>query len=147
MGRVTKSNVPAAALRWSVERAGIEFGLASHTLRKSLVKNAATPDADGLFTTKQIVAAIYGSMHIEKLATQRELRRKLELENAITVGSVLNRAELMKGLAAIADAFASRVMSVRGIKSSGEGGPPERFVELAVSIRGCRVASKSAPAR
>jgi hypothetical protein len=84
MARPSKSNVPAAALRWSIERAGIEFGLASQTLRKSLAKSSATPDRDGLFSTKQIVAAIYGSMHIEKLATQKELRKKLELENAIT---------------------------------------------------------------
>ena len=56
----TKSNVPKAALRWTVERAGVEFGLSTGTLRKALGKNSAAPDADGLFTTKQIVAAIYG---------------------------------------------------------------------------------------
>jgi hypothetical protein len=111
MARQSKSNVPAAALRWSVERAGVEFGSTSQTLRKALNKNSATADADGLYTTQQVAAAIYGSMHIEKLATQKELRRKLELENAITTGSVLDRAELMKGLAAVADAMTSRIMS------------------------------------
>jgi len=50
-------------------------------------------------------------MDVEKLATHKELRRKLELENAITTGSVLNRAELAKGLAAIADAMVSRIMA------------------------------------
>ena len=44
--------------------------------------------------------------------TQREITRKLALENAITTGSVLNRAELEK---VFADAFASRVMSVQGL--------------------------------
>jgi len=115
MGRNTKSNVSEAALRWSVERAGIEFGLTSATLRKALNKNSAAPDKDGLFTTQQIAAAIYGALHIEKLKTQREITRKLALENAITTGSVLNRAELEKVFAAIADAFASRVMSVQGL--------------------------------
>jgi hypothetical protein len=107
--------VPAAALRWSVERAGIEFGLTSATLRKALAKNSATPDTDGLFTTRQIVDALYGSLAVEKLATQKELRRKLELENAITTGSVLDRQALLKAFAAIADAFVSRVMSVQGL--------------------------------
>ena len=62
MGRNTKSNVSEAALRWSVERAGIEFGLTSATLRKALNKNSAAPDKEGLFTTQQIAAAIYGAL-------------------------------------------------------------------------------------
>jgi hypothetical protein len=37
------------------------------------------------------------------------------LENRITEASVLDRAELMKGLAAIADAFVSRLMAASEI--------------------------------
>ena len=111
MSRPSKSNVPAAALRWSVERAGIEFGLASVTLRKSLAKSSATADQDGLFTTRQVVDALFGSLAVEKLATQKEVRRKLELENAITTGSVLDRGSLSKVFALIADAISSRIMS------------------------------------
>jgi hypothetical protein len=118
MGRPSKSNVPAAALRWSVERAGIEFGLTSQTLRKALNKNSATADADGLYTTQQVAAAIYGSMHIEKLATQKELRRKLEFENAVTEARLIDRAELMKGLAMVADAMSSRIMTSELSRSS-----------------------------
>lgn len=59
-------------------------------------------------------------MDVEKLATQKEVRRKLELENAITTGSVLNRAELEKVMAAIADAFVSRVRSVQGLSRQEE---------------------------
>jgi hypothetical protein len=73
MSRPTKSNVPKAALRWSVERAGIEFGLTSQTLRKSLAKTSATPDLNGLFSTKQIIGAVYGAFDQEKLATQKQL--------------------------------------------------------------------------
>jgi hypothetical protein len=35
-------------------------------------------------------------MDAEKLATEKELRKKLELQNAIAEASVLNRSELMK---------------------------------------------------
>jgi hypothetical protein len=111
MGRVTRSNVPKAALRWLVERAGIEFGLTSQTLRKSLAKTSATADAGGLFTTKQTIGAIYGAFDQEKLATQKQLTRKYEIANAIGEASVLDRAELMKGPTAIADAMTSRIMS------------------------------------
>jgi hypothetical protein len=72
--------VPAAALRWSIERAGIEFGLTSQSLRRSLAKTFATPDADGLFTTKQIVAAVYDAFDQEKLATQKQLTRNMRLQ-------------------------------------------------------------------
>jgi hypothetical protein len=109
MSRPSKSNVPTAALRWSIERAGIEFGLTSNTLGKALARNSAVPDRDGLFSTAQVVAAIYGGLHFERLRTQRARAEQLELENAITRGNFLNRAELMKGLAAIADAFVSRL--------------------------------------
>jgi hypothetical protein len=50
-------------------------------------------------------------MHKEKIATQREITRKLELENAITTAGVINRAELTKGFAELADALVGTVMN------------------------------------
>jgi hypothetical protein len=47
----------------------------------------------------------------EKLATQRQLTRRYELDNQIVEASVLNRAELEKVLAQVADAIKSRIMS------------------------------------
>jgi hypothetical protein len=49
----------------------------------------------GSFSTKEIAAALYGSMAQEKLQTQKKLRKKLELENAITTASVLDKAAPM----------------------------------------------------
>jgi hypothetical protein len=106
----SKSNVPAAALRWRVERAGVEFGCSSNTLRKSLAKNSAAADQDGLFTTQQIIAALYGALHQEKLRTQRQIADRITLENQITRGELLNRAALSKAFAQIADAISSRIM-------------------------------------
>ena len=111
MSRTTECNVPAAALKWSVERAGVEFGMTHVTQRKLLAKNSAVPDADGLFTTKQITDAVFGGLNEEKLATQRQLTRRYELDNQVVEASVLNRAELEKVLAQVADAIQSRIMS------------------------------------
>jgi hypothetical protein len=111
MSRPTKSNVPKAALRWSVEGAGIEFGLTSQTLRKLLAKTSATPDPNGLFSTKQIIGAVYGAFDQEKLATQKQLTRKYEIANAIAEASVLDRSEVMKVLAAVTDAIVARIMA------------------------------------
>jgi hypothetical protein len=109
--RTSQSNVPAAALRWSVERAAPEFGMTHNTLRKLLNKNSAQADADGLYSTKQITDAVFGGLADEKLATQRQMTRKLELENAITEASVLDRKSLESGIAALADAMIHRIMA------------------------------------
>jgi hypothetical protein len=110
---VTKSNLPQnVPLRWNIEKASIEFAVSMMTLRKALAKNDAEPDAAGLYTSRQIASAVYGgAFSEEKLRTQRQLTKKLELENSITEATVLSRSELMKGLATIADAVSSRIMS------------------------------------
>jgi hypothetical protein len=107
----TKTNVAPNALKWAVKRAAVEFGVAEMTLRKYLAKTSAVADKDGFYSTKQITEAIYGGLAEEKLATQRQITRKLELENAVTTGSVLRKDSLMAGLSAIADAMVSRVMA------------------------------------
>jgi hypothetical protein len=113
MGRTSKSNLPQdVPLKWNVEKGAAEFGVSIMTLRKSLARNSAEPDANGLFTSRQIGGAVYGeALSEEKLKTQREVTKKLALENQITTASVLNRAEIAKGLAAIADAMTSRIMA------------------------------------
>jgi hypothetical protein len=86
--------------------------MSSATLRKALNRNSAEPDANGLFTTRQIAGAAYGrALSEEKLRTQRQIARKLELENAVTTASVLNRAEMMRALALISDAMTSRILA------------------------------------
>ena len=63
-----------------------------------------------MYTTRQLCEGLFGSMHAEKLATQKEIRQKLQLENQITRGQVLSRSELSKGLAQVADAMVNRIM-------------------------------------
>jgi hypothetical protein len=85
--------------------------MTGHTLRRLLGKNSAQADADGLYTTKQITDAVFGGLAEEKLLTQRQLTRGYELDNQIVEASVLNRAELEKVLAQVAEAIQSRIMS------------------------------------
>ena len=107
----SKSNVPVERLRWTVEKAAGEFALTTDTLRKALAKDSAVADADGLFSTQQIVAALYGALHQEKVRTQKELADRYMLENQITRAEVLNRAEVERIFATIADAIKTRIMS------------------------------------
>jgi hypothetical protein len=81
-------------------------------------------DSDGLYSTQQICEALFGAMHQKRLRTQRQITERITLENQITRREVLNRSELMKVLAQIADAMVSRIMVSelsRPAKASGSG--------------------------
>src|SRR5215469_8363697 len=109
--RNPRSNVPPQNLRWSIDRASREFKLAPNTLRKYLHQADAEPDEGGCYSTAQITNAIFGDLRAERLRKERELTRKYQLENQITEGSVLDRAELARTFALIADAMVSRINS------------------------------------
>jgi len=111
MPGVSKCNVPRAALRWSIERAGVEFGIGSQTLRKSLAKNSTIADAGSCYTTKQIVAALFGALDQEKLATQKQLTKKYQIGNAVAEAGLLDRAALSAAFATLADGIVARIMS------------------------------------
>lgn len=112
MGRQTKSNLPQdVPLRWNVEKAASELGTSIMTLRKALARSSAEPDMDGLYRTNQITAAFFGALHEEKIKTQKELAKKYELANRVAEASLLDRAELMQGLAAIADSMTSIIQN------------------------------------
>ena len=112
MARGSPTNLPRnQRLKWTVEIAAREFGPSIPTLRKLLNKSGVVADKDGLYTTTQITTAIYDSMSVEKLLTQRQLRKRLELENAITEATVLDRSALATRFATIADAMVHRIMA------------------------------------
>jgi hypothetical protein len=108
----TKSNVPQhESLRWNLRKAAVEFSTTVDTLTKSLNQISASPDPDGLFSTAQLVQALFGQLHVEKVRTQRQIADRYTLDNQITRGEMLNRSELMRGLSAIADAMTARIMA------------------------------------
>jgi hypothetical protein len=107
--RNPRSNVPPQSLKWSLNRASDEFKLAPNSLRKYLHQSGTEPDEGGCYTTLQITNAIYGDLRAERLRKERQLTKKYTLENAITEGSVLDRAALAHTFGLIADAMVSRI--------------------------------------
>jgi hypothetical protein len=114
MRRALKSNVPAAPLRWGADRAATEFGMSANTLRKALNKESIVCGVDGCFSTQEICRAVFGGLTEEKLLTQRELTKRYALDNAIVEASLLDRAGLSQGFAAVADAMVS-IISTSGL--------------------------------
>jgi hypothetical protein len=146
MPRVSSCNVPKVALRWSIERAGHEFGLASHTLRKALAKASEIAGPDGCYGTKQIVAATHGSMEVEKLATQREIRRKLELENEITTGSFVNKDAIMAGLGQVAAAMVS-IIATSGLSKDAQESLQRELAGIEIVVEDAACAQTKLPRR
>jgi len=110
-----RGNVPRKPLRWTLERAGPEFGLSANSLRKALNRASVEPGEDGCYSTAQLLSGLYGLMHEERLKTQRELTRKYEIANRIAEGSVLDRDALTAGFTQLADALSNVVMSDRAL--------------------------------
>lgn len=100
----SNSNIPQkVALRWSLYKAAVEFDVAQSVLVRHLTASHEFPAADGCYSTTQIVKALYGSLHIERLRKLREEADKVELENAITRADYLQRSELLRGITQLAD--------------------------------------------
>jgi len=98
-------------LRWTLRQAAREFDVAKDTLRRRLGECHQQPAADGTYTTRQLTEAIYVDLYGAKLRTQNEKAEKLRIENEVSRGELLNRRELARGFAQIAEAISARIMS------------------------------------
>jgi|SRR6516165_286581 len=98
-------------IRWTIERASIEFGTSPPTLGKALSQAGIRQASDGRYSTQEICQGLFGSLHLEKVRTQRALARKLEHANAATTGSMLDRSALSAAFAQLADALQQVVAS------------------------------------
>jgi hypothetical protein len=97
-------------LRWTLESASREFRVSQAALAKYLRQGGVEGDGNGIFTTQEICQAVFGDLKAERLRKEKELTKRYRLENQITEASVLNRAALTAGFAALADAIQSRIM-------------------------------------
>lgn len=84
-------------MNWTIKLAATEFGVAAETIRRGL--SAAGVEVKkgrgSSFTTKQIVAAIFGDIKHERFLKTREERTLLELERKQKEGELvsMNRAK------------------------------------------------------
>lgn len=103
---------PKPRIAWTIEQACYEFAINPRTLSGRIRQAGIDPDADGKFTTQQIVRAIYNDLESERI---REIRSKADLneqELQTKSGQLVDKNEIVK-------AWQGRFVSmVRIIKSS-----------------------------
>ena len=87
--------------KWDVRAAAREFGLTVDTLRRKLNAAKQVPAAAGTWTTAQIVAALYGDIHGQRLRKTSAEATHWELKNQVLTGESLPRALLTPALTEI----------------------------------------------
>jgi hypothetical protein len=70
----------AKSIRWTLENAGSEFGCDSKTLASRIKRAGITAGKDGMFSTRDIAAAVFGDIESEKLRETRHRANLLEIE-------------------------------------------------------------------
>lgn len=81
MGLHTRSGRPVidAPIRWSLRKAGTEFGISETTLKSGLKKHGISPGPDQRFSTRQIALAVFDPDRLDAAAKEAKAR-KLEYE-------------------------------------------------------------------
>jgi hypothetical protein len=87
--------------RWDVKAAAREFGWTVDTLRRKLNAAKQVPAQDGTWATAQIISALYGDIHGQRLRKTAAEARYWELKGAVLAGESLPRALLTPALTEI----------------------------------------------
>jgi hypothetical protein len=84
--------------RWDLKAAGREFGWTVDTLRRKLNAAKQIPAADGTWATAQIINALYGDIHGQRLRKTAAEADNWELKNSVLKGESLPKNLLTPAL-------------------------------------------------
>ena len=106
---VPRTNLPTREpFRWSLWVARKELGISPTTLKGRLSDANEGPGPDGCYSTKQLLAAAFGSLHRARLSQIKEETQHTGLKNQILRSEYLNRA-------ALEDVFGRCAISIKQI--------------------------------
>jgi hypothetical protein len=90
-------NLPSGEpLRWTLSKAARELDVTEYLLGKRLKDGGELPDSGGCYSTSQLIRAMFGSLHVERLRWTKEQADKVALENAILRSEYLPRQKLAR---------------------------------------------------
>ena len=90
--------MPTGPLRWSLNKACSEFSINRKTIERRLVEGNIIAGEDGCFSTQQIMTAVIGDIHGERLLKTRAERESIELKNARARREWLSAVEVHRSL-------------------------------------------------
>lgn len=92
------SNKNAGPIRWTLHKACAEFAINRRTIERRLVEGNIIAGEDGCFSTQQIMTAVIGDIHGERLLKTRAERESIELKNARIRKEYLSAVEVHRSL-------------------------------------------------
>ena len=98
-------------VRWSMEAASVEFGIHHATLAKRLKAQSIGHGEDGLWSTAQICAAVFGDIAGERLRKTREEADQLALKNAQIRSELIPLAEASERVGKWAVAIKEKILA------------------------------------
>lgn len=83
-------------MTWTITAASIEFEVSKDTILRGMRQNGLdTSSRGGDFTTKEVLAAIYGDLKHERTRRERAEADKAEIEAAIAKKTVIPREDVV----------------------------------------------------
>lgn len=128
------------AVRWTIEFAASEFGRPREKVSLALKAAGIMPAADGKFSTRQIIEALFDSVALEREARAADHRRKIDeaemtkLDRETAEGKLMERAHVRELLA---DGMTKIAQMIRQSKL-----PDKDRKTLLDEIRGIKVEAK-----
>jgi hypothetical protein len=82
-------------MKWSIKRAAAEFGVSAATIKRGLVASGieVRRGVPGSYATRQVVAAIFGDLKLERTREVRARADLLELERRALEGETMKVEE------------------------------------------------------
>jgi hypothetical protein len=87
---------PVKPIRWNVEQAAGEFGRDRKTVAKLIRTAGIEPGEDGRYSTRDIVAALFGDLRSETTREKKARANLLELEEEKQRGRLLDAEQVYR---------------------------------------------------
>jgi hypothetical protein len=88
-------------LRWTIEKASLEFGITSTTIKSRLKKARELPEADGTFSTHQLVSALFDQATIGRARLYMAQAQRIETLNLARNGELYSAKDIAAHLTGV----------------------------------------------
>jgi len=110
---MSKTKTPRnQAVRWSTDKAAKEFGVDWRTLAKALAREGIKPGDDGKWSTREVVAALFGDQDAADLRLTLAQAEAIERKNRVAAGRLIDVDAVILFNEQVAAAMRERVLAL-----------------------------------
>lgn len=110
---MSKTKTPRnQAVRWSTDKAAKEFGVDWRTLAKAFAREGVKPGDDGKWSTREVVAALFGDQDAADLRLTLAQAEAIERKNRVAAGRLIDVDAVILFNEQVAAAMRERVLAL-----------------------------------